>query len=181
MWKYSTRPVYGVLTRDPVAGGTAGATWRAKREYCGYSPAVRERWPQSRSIHDSGDVWSNAEWVASRPGVTSLWCHPPRSVYTACWTEHQLKHTLKYLLYCDDVRYWLKTLCARCVANVCDNMADRDIALPFNGILSSTELYSNLQLRWEDTGERGESVGFGLCFLLPFRSHSYLWWNLYFV
>jgi len=59
-------------------------------------------------------------------------------------------------------------------------MADRDIALPFNGILSSTELYSNLQLRWEDTGERGESVGFGLCFLLPFRSRCYLWWNSYF-
>ena len=90
-------------------------------------------------------------------------------------------HTLKYLRYCDDVRYWLKTLCAKCVANVCDNMADRDIALPFNGILFSTELYCNLQLRWEDTGERGESVGFGLCVLLPFRSHSYLWWNLYFV
>lgn len=33
MWEYSTRPVDGVLTRDPVAGGTAGASWRAKREY----------------------------------------------------------------------------------------------------------------------------------------------------
>lgn len=62
------------LTRDPVAGGTAGASWRANREdvpYCGYDPAARPRCPESRSIHDSGVVGSNAERVASRAGVTS--------------------------------------------------------------------------------------------------------------
>jgi hypothetical protein len=49
------------------------------------------------------------------------------------------------MINCDDVSYRLNTLCAKCVANVCDNMADLLIAL--QGASSSSEVYFKLQLR----------------------------------